>query len=227
MCTFDTNTIYLSWNHTRIIASLTKEKDNIFCFKYLSDKQLQETSTNGLQNYPAFADIHKEYRENVLSVFKRRLVDKSRKDFDEFIGYWHCQQYKNDDFALLGLTGVKLLTDNFEFIAPHNEMPALFYTEIVRFDCENAKVLEFLKEYENVNVSFEQEKNNPIDKKAIRVILNDFHFGYIKSIHCGNIYFALENKFKIESKIDSCNFNGKINNILLEVSINNDNDVIL
>jgi len=224
MCTFNTDKIYLIWrkgagSSRHVIGVLYKDENNTFSFKYFDKEILEKAKKDGFLNYPSFPkdnEIHKD----VLEVFKRRLPNPTRRDYDDFLDYWCAKEFKNDNFALLGLTGAKLQTDNFEFIAPHYEVPAVFYTEIAGLHHINEEALNVLRELEcNNNVNLKTDPDNKFDKNAVKVFYRDQHAGYIKAIHCASISKALKNNLNVKATIKNIIKNGIIKEILLKIEI--------
>ncbi len=227
MCTFKTDKIYLTWKKNfdssrRIIAILEKDDDS-YKFYYLKEN-LDMAIKEGFQYYPAFQDLNEIYTNNVLDIFQRRLLNPARRDYEDFLSYWEANDYKNDIFALLGLTGAKLLTDNFEFIAPHEEIPARFLTNVSRINIADKSVIDEAKTLTNKELqerlSLIQDKNNPHDYKAIKVLFDSKFLGFIKSIHCKNIYDAFEAKCDLSLEVKNVIKNGTIKEILLKICIN-------
>lgn len=224
MCTFNTDKIFLTWKKDyesmRRIIGVLEKKENIYIFKYYEDLELAKQE--GFKNYPAFEDLHQTYTERVLEIFGNRLLSPLRRDYQDFLDYWCANNYRNNTFALLGLTGAKLLTDNFEFIAPHEEIPANFLTNLswikadvnVMDELKRVSILEITN-----NLSFVQEKENKYNKKAIKVLYKNKKFGYIKSIHCDNVYDAIENHHIINTEVKNIIRNGTIKDIVLRINI--------
>ena len=223
MCTFDTDKIYLSWRQSAgkrrfIVGELFKENNN-YIFNYCPEK-LEKAKTEGFDNYPAFPDTNKIYDKDVLNTFTRRLVNPARSDYDKFLKYWCAENYKDNLFAILGLTGAKLQTDNFEFIAPHYEVPAVFRTEIAGLHHTDNALLDELKTveaYENITLIAEPE--NKYDSNAVKVLYSGKDLGYIKVIHSDCVFKALQNNLRVNAIIKKIIKNGFIKEILLEVEI--------
>lgn len=227
MCTFDTDKIYLSWRQSQgkrrfIVGELFKENGNYF-FKYCIEK-LEKAKAEGFDNYPAFPDTNKTYDKDVLPTFTRRLINPARSDYDKFLKYWCAENHKDNLFAVLGLTGAKLQTDNFEFIAPHYEIPATFRTEVAGLHHTYEEILNELKSiqnYEDINLELEAEPKNEHDSNAVKVLYNGNKLGYIKVIHSECVFKALQNNLKAGAKIEKIIKNGFIKEILIEVEILN------
>ncbi len=225
MCTFDTDKIYLSWRQSQgkrrfIVGELYKENDNYF-FKYCSEK-LEIAKAEGFDNYPAFPDTSRIYENDVLNTFSRRLINPARSDYEKFLKYWCAENFKNNNFVILGLTGARLQTDNFEFIAPHYEVPAAFRTELAGLHHTDENLL---LEIKNTNpteygkITLESEPENKYDSNAVKVLYNGKSLGYIKVIHSESVFNSIQKGFKAEAEIKNIIKNGFIKEILLEVRI--------
>ena len=229
MCTFDTHKIYLTWrrsaeNQRYFVGVLSKDADNNYSFQYLDEDNLKEAKNDGFTNYPAFNKLDEVYTKDVLEVFSRRLVPSSRLDYNKFLDYWCAGEYKGNNFAILGLTGAKLMTDNFEFIAPHGEIPAVFYTEVSWISKADPKLVNFIKNssFEDVEnkLTLKSESDNKYDKNAVKVLCDNYELGYIKSIHCDNVSNAIKNNRDIKLKVKNIIKNGSLKEVLLRVEIN-------
>ncbi len=227
MCTLDTDKIYLTWrkdvDRPRHIIGILQRADNNYSFMYSEKNVSVAAQEDDFTYYPAFNEVDKVYTDNVLEVFKRRLLNPQRRDYDDFLNYWGAIGYKDDTFALLGLTGAKLLTDNFEFIAPHNEYPARFNTDVSWLNTKSQYVVDSIRKLSNIEVeekiSLEPEPDNSYDKKAVKVLFEKEILGYIKSIHCENIYDAITEGKIVKPQIANIIKNGTIKEILLRINI--------
>ncbi len=224
MCTFQTNEIYLIWRKAAgegrfIIGKLTKDGDN-FLFQYLPASELEKAKSVGFEYYPAFPDLTKIYDKDVLPTFSRRLVNPARSDYEKFLKYWCAEDYKDNTFALLGLTGAKLQTDTFEFIAPHYEIPASFYTEVAGLHHADENLLNEIKNTENIEtISLRPEPENKYDSNAVKVLYKESKLGYIKIIHSDCIAKAFKDNRNIIVNIRNIIKNGSLKEILLDVKI--------
>ena len=226
MCTINTDVIYLTWRKDvdkvrRVIGVLKRESDN-YTFEYLNDNVQRAIEEDGFSYYQPFLKL-KKYENNVLEFFKRRLLNPQRRDYDDFLNYWGAINYKDDVFSLLGLTGAKLLTDNFEFIAPHNERPARFNTDVSWLNTSSEYVVHSIKSLTNEEVekriTLVREPNNEYDKKAVKVLFENEKLGYIKSIHCDNVFDALTENRDVQVKVANIIKNGTIKEVLLRINI--------
>jgi|GEM_PF-243061 len=228
MCTFNTDKIYLTWRKgagylKHIVGVLYKHENNGFYFRYFDKDSLDKAKQDGFLNYPSFPDYEEIYQD-ALEVFKRRLPNPTRHDYDDFLDYWCAKDYKDDYFALLGLTGAKLQTDNFEVIAPHYEVPAVFYTELAGLHHINEDALLALREW-NINENndlmyLNAEPDNQLDDSAVKVFYKDFHVGYIKIIHNYNISKAINENLNTKTTVKNIIKNGMIKEVLLRIEIN-------
>jgi len=227
MCTFNTDKIYLTWKKStdcvrHIIGVLVEEKGN-FIFSYIQEN-LEEAQKDGFSNYSAFSDTTKIYAENVLETFNRRLLNPTRRDYDTFLSYWCANEYKGNIFALLGLTGAKLITDNFEFIAPHLEFPATFYTNISWLSKAKDETREIVRASElneiNNNLSLQLDLQNTFDRNAVEILYKQERLGFLKSIHCDNVADALRANKNVSVGAKNIIRNGTIKEILLKITIN-------
>lgn len=229
MCTFNTDKIYLTWRKDvfkprHIIGILNKfDRDN-YTFIYSEENVTKAVDEDGFTYYPAFNEIDKTYDTGVLEVFKRRLLNPQRRDYDDFLNYWGAANYKEDTFALLGLTGAKLLTDNFEFIAPHNENPAQFNTDVSWLNTQSEYIIHSIRNLPDEEVerriSLELEPENKYDSKAVKVLFENEKLGYLKSIHCENVFDAIKQNRNVDVKIANIIKNGTIKEVLLRININ-------
>jgi len=223
MCTFQTNEIYLTWrkavvNRRYIIGKLIKDGDS-YQFQYCPDNELEKAKAVGFEYYPAFPDVTKTY-EDVLPTFSRRLINPARSDYDKFLKYWCAENYKDDLFAILGLTGAKLQTDTFEFIAPHYEVPASFYTEVAGLQHTDENLLNEIKNTKNPeNISLKPEPENKYDPYAVKVFYKEAELGYVKIIHSSCIAKAFKDNRNITARIENIIKNGSIKEILLDIKI--------
>lgn len=220
MCTLSTNKIYLCWkkepHSERFPVGVLSKEDGHYTFKYLDIKRAQE---NGFQFYPAFQDTTKTY-PNAIDVFKLRLPSPDRRDYNDFLKYWCAEDFKDDVFSILALTGARLATDNFDFIAPHDEVPAVFYTELAGL-FHHKPNLSKVDLKTNIPVLLEKEPNNKYDNFAVKVLINGIKIGYIQKIHSTSVFNAIEKGLTVHAIISKIIANGEVRNILLKVEIKN------
>lgn len=84
-------------------------------------KDFIEAREHGFECYPAFKEI-KEVHHNALDAFMRRLPPRTRGDFSDYLAGLRLKpDVQISDFALLGYSGAKLLSDGFSIIHPFND----------------------------------------------------------------------------------------------------------
>ena len=229
MCTISTDVIYLTWRkdikkERHIIGKLCRNNGR-YSFSYIQEN-IKYLNENGVfLPYPAFPELNEVYAENVLEIFGRRLLNPQRRDYEDFLTYWGANNYKNDTFALLGLTGAKLLTDNFEFIAPHTEIPASFNTDVSWLNTNSEYVVNEIRRLSNNEVEQKiklvLDTNNEFDKKAVKVMFENEKLGFLKSIHCENVHDAIVSGKTVKTRIANIIKNGTIKEVLLRINIDN------
>ena len=121
-------------------------------------------------------------------------------DTKELLDFWEIDpKYKNNSLYMLAMTQGKMQTDSFEFLASF--MPAngvCFVTDIAGINYRN---FDLGKIKEGTILSFEQEPNNSIDNKAVKVLYKGELIGYIKRGH--NEFFYGENSDRIKLCVKS------------------------
>lgn len=229
MCTISTDVIYLTWRkdlkkERHIIGKLSRNNGR-YSFSYIKENIKNLQASNSFHPYPAFQETDEFYTENVLEIFGGRLLNPQRRDYEDFLTYWGANNYKNDTFALLGLTGAKLLTDNFEFIAPHTEVPASFNTDVSWLNTDNEYVVNEIRRLSNKEIEQKikliLDTNNEFDKKAVKVMFENEKLGFLKSIHCENVHDAIISGRTVNTRIANIIKNGTIKEVLLRINIEN------
>ena len=116
------------------------------------------------------------------------------------------------------------MTDKFEFIAPHNEIPAKFNTDVSWLNTKSENLVNAIRSLSNSEVepfiSLDLDENNLFDTKAVRVLFKNETLGYLKSIHCANVHDAIINNKDVKVKIANIIKNGTIKEVLLRIEIN-------
>lgn len=168
-------------NHLRyIVAELTRHDNNVQ-LRYLKNTQDFETALKfGFKGYPAFSLEKEIHTSGVLEAFKRRLPPRMRGDFGKYLEMFRLPQGAEiSDFALLGYSGAKLPGDEFSIIPSIEEItqPFEFLMDVAGFR-HNAKIpIESIEL--KAHVTFEVERDNPIDSNAIAILLNGNKIGYV------------------------------------------------
>lgn len=161
-----------------IVGELNRTGDKV-SLTYLNDtNDFRKAQGRGFESYPAFKDVNKIHND-VLDAFLRRLPPRTRGDFSSYLESLRLEpDTELSDFALLGYSGAKLLSDGFSIIHPFNN---------VNFSCEllleAAGFRHIQKNHDGIKVndtvSFENEFNDATQEKAIRIIANGKHIGYV------------------------------------------------
>lgn len=86
------------------------------------------------------------------------------------------------------VTGVKYYIENLMKICPKNPDYELKKTEIIKRNITDS-IFEYKLESDNVELI--PEPDNPHDPRAIKVVINGQHIGYIKKGSCGRIHNLL------------------------------------
>lgn len=177
-------------------------------------KGVEEAKKYGFSPYTEFPYLEKKYSENVLEIFRQRLIKSERSDISDFFDFWEIDsKYKDDKYYLLAHTQGLTPADNFEFLADYNPNPSLrFLTDIASLSSQqlpanSIKTGKFL--------SYSLEQNNEYDNKAVRVFKGDLEIGYIKKIHSRVFHKLKERKLKLLVK--AVEQNGIIKSVFMKV----------
>lgn len=116
-----TNKLWLIWKKPKerrifIIGELTYE-NNEYKFKYI-DSELDNAKKNGLDFFPGFNDIKKEYVSNteLFPNIETRLPNTSRPEYSKVLDLYNLDS-NSSKMEILEKTKGRLLTDNFEFVS--------------------------------------------------------------------------------------------------------------
>lgn len=123
--------------------------------------------------------------------------------------------YANDKFYLLGHTQGLSPTDNFEFLADYNPIDGLsFITELASLSKQNLP-----SDVISVGdiLSFELEKDNLYDPKAVKIFKNNRFLGYIKQVHCH--FFHKIEPDRIILSIKAVEKNGIVKRAFIKVNV--------
>jgi len=163
-----------------IVAELNSTKGMVTLNYLVNTKDFLAAQQRGFESYPAFQDINKIY-SNVLDTFIRRLPPRSRGDFPQYLeGIRVKPDAKISDFALLGYSGAKLLSDGFSLIHPFNDVTdkCELLLEIAGF--RHIEANQDTKIEVDMPVSFLIEEVNEFTKEnAIRVMVGGIMRGYV------------------------------------------------
>lgn len=166
-------------HRTRYIVGELKRIGDKVNLTYLTDtSDFRKAQEKGFESYPAFKNVNKTHLD-VLDAFLRRLPPRTRGDFSSYLESLRLKpDTELSDFALLGYSGAKLLSDGFSIIHPFNN---------VNFACdlliEAAGFRHIQKNHDEIKindpVSFKNEFNNATQEEAIRIMTNGKHIGYV------------------------------------------------
>jgi hypothetical protein len=105
-----------------IVAELNRVGEEISLTYLPKTNDFAKAQEHGFEAYPAFQDINKTHH-NVLDAFMRRLPPRTRGDFPQYLeGLRLRMNAQISDFALLGYSGAKLLSDGFSLIHPFDHV---------------------------------------------------------------------------------------------------------
>jgi hypothetical protein len=209
--------IFLTWRagkgSRRIpVGVIKKNATEGIRFNYIKDG-IEEAKKHGFASYESFPDTSKEYTNEVIEIFGKRIVNTERNDLQSFYDFWKIDtRYKNDKYYMLAYTQGMLPTDNFEFLADFKPVRGLsFITEL-----SNLSHLKLPLSTLSIGntLTYILEKNNEQDKNAVKVFKEKTEVGYIKKIHC-NVFSKTTSKFNV--KVHHIEKNGKINRAFLHV----------
>lgn len=116
-----TDKLWLIWKKPKerkifIIGELTYENSE-YKFKYI-DSEMDDARKNGLDFFPGFNDIKKEYVSNtdLFPNIETRLPNTSRLDYLKILNLYDLDS-NSSKMKILEKTKGRLLTDNFEFVS--------------------------------------------------------------------------------------------------------------
>lgn len=212
-------TIYLVWrkgkgSSRKIVGCIKKNATEGVRFEYIESGVI-EAQKEGFTPYIDFPDTSKVYTENVLDIFGQRLIKTERADIKKYLDFWDVDpKYQGDKYYLLAYTQGMLSTDNFEFLASFHPVKDLcFVSEVVGL----SKTLPKPGSLEvGDKLTWALEKDNLVDKYAVRVFKGDQFVGYVKMVHSRVFHHKRGADLKI--KIKSIDQNGSVNRIFVEVS---------
>lgn len=211
--------IYLAWrkgkgSRRKLVGVIKKNATEGVRFYYLSNG-VKEAQKEGFTPYTDFPDTSKVYTDNVLDIFGQRLIKTERPDIQKYLNFWDIDpKYQEDKFYLLAYTQGMLSTDNFEFLADFHPIKEL------RFVSEICGLSHYKVESGTLQVgdrlSYQLEKDNPVDPLAVRVLKGNTVLGYVKMVH-SNV-FHKKTKGPLSVRVKSVDQNGSVNRVFIEIS---------
>jgi len=204
--------IFVSWRQGRgksryLIGELVRIGEN-FQFKYNFD-EVFKARKEGFESYPDFPDIQQTYNHNLPTVFKLRLMSRTRPDREQYLSFWYANNPQFDWFDELGFTQGKLATDNFEFLADFPVVRGLIFLSEAASLSHNKIKNEDIEI--NDRLTFELDTNNEFDSEAVKLFKNNLLVGYVKRGHTK--FFKKVSNDQVEIRVKSVDRNGNANQI--------------
>lgn len=194
-------------HRTRYIVAELDQTETGVTLTYLVDtNDFRSAQEKGFESYPAFQDITRQHH-NVLNTFMRRLPPRSRADFAQYLA---GMRLKPDsvlsDFALLGYSGAKLLSDGFSLIHPFNNVndECELLLEIVGF--RHIAEIDREKVVADAPVTFfVVDKHEVTNEPAIRIMMNDIKLGYVNRALIPTVLEWIKDKRILNARIEKIN----------------------
>lgn len=212
-----TNKLWLIWKEPKerrrfIIGELTYQ-NNEYRFKYI-DPELNNARKNGLDFFPGFNDIEKEYVSNteLFPNIDTRLPNTARPEYLEILNQYNLT-INSSKMEILEKTKGRLLTDNFEFVP-------VFDKNKIEFEIAGTSHSEDIQKHKgnfevNDNLLLERELNNQYDEYAIKIMCKKngkiYHLGYVPRYYSKELSKMLDEKVEYSAKIKNLNFESEIN----------------
>ena len=212
-------TIYLAWrkgkgSRRKIVGVIKKNATSGVHFHYIK-AVVEEAQKEGFTPYIDFPDTSKVYTENVLEIFGQRLIKTERSDIQKYLDFWDIDpKFKDDKYYLLAYTQGLQSNDNFEFLADFHPVKGLCFVSEICGLTHNKIEPGFLSTGDKL--SWELEKNNPKDPKAVKVLKGSKVLGYVKMIHSKVFHDKAKSDLKI--RVKSIDQNGTVNRVFIEIS---------
>ncbi len=211
-----TNKLWLIWKEPKerrrfIIGELTYE-NNEYKFKYI-DPELNNARKSGLDFFPGFDNIEKEYVSNtgLFPNIETRLPNTARPEYLEILNLYDLDT-DSSKMEILEKTKGRLLTDNFEFVP-------VFDKNKIEFEVAGTSHSDDIKNYKDIfevndNLFLERELDNKYDEYAIKVICKKngtlYHLGYVPRYYSKELSRMLDENVKYSAKIKYLNFESKL-----------------
>jgi hypothetical protein len=208
----------LSWrkghgSRRHIVGVLKRNSTEGVRFSYLKEG-VERAMADEFSPYTEFPDIEKEYRENVLEVFGKRIMKSERSDISDFYDFWEVDtRYKDDVFYLLAHTQGLNPADNFEFLAEYNPTKTLrFLTDLAGLSVLKLPVGAMQP---GDKLTYKPEPSNEHDKDAVLVFKGKTPVGYIKKIHCK--VFVKRKGRPLQLSVKAVENNGFVKKVFVQV----------
>jgi hypothetical protein len=189
-----------------VVAELNRTPEGVSLTYLVNTEDFRKAQQRGFEFYPAFQDINKTHY-NVLDTFMRRLPPRTRGDFTQYLeGIRLKPDSSLSDFALLGYSGAKLLSDGFSMIHPFNN---------VNDECELLLEVAGFRHIEQndsskieigARVTFLIEEKNPImQEPAIGIMLANRKLGYVNRGLIQTILAWINNGRIVSAQVEKIN----------------------
>jgi hypothetical protein len=167
-------------HRTRYIVAELNRIDHDVTLTYSPEKADFITAQHHkFKSYPAFQDTSIAHH-NVLDAFMRRLPPRSRGDFPQYLeGLRLKPTVCISDFALLGYSGAKLLSDGFSIIHPFNQVDGACELLIEAAGYRHLHKSEKTTIQIDSPASFTMELYGPAQETAIRIDVDNHCVGYV------------------------------------------------
>jgi len=203
------------------VAELIRNGDDANLVYLQDSTEFKDAISLGFKNYPGFSIEQQKY-ENVLFAFMKRLPPRSRGDFGKYLDALRIRNAEISDFALLGYSGAKLPDDGFTVIHTfENAVPPFEFLLNVQGYRYYAKQLPLDSIKQEQEATFQPEPENKIDPKAIKVIIDGIHVGYVCRGLTDSFHQWFAASYKITASVERINGTTDRPDIYLFVSVKN------
>lgn len=206
-CRMEIEALCLAWRPRnageRLVVGTVTRKDGSFRFRY-DGRDLSRAVDAGFSGYPGLApDPEVEYNGRAMEAFQARLPQPKRPDRARLLGLWGVPPDESDPMVLLGATGGRLVTDAFEFLPSlSSAIGTYFKTPVAGFrHCAGAGLLQTIAAGERIECVPEPE--NEVDARAIRLVWNGGHVGYLRKVVSDSVLRAMESGMRIDCRLAS------------------------
>lgn len=189
-----------------VVAELNLTDTGVNLVYLTQSKDFHKAKEKGFESYPAFPDINKTYF-NVLDTFMRRLPPRSRGDFSQYLeGIRLRGDSQLSNFALLGYSGGKLLSDGFSIIHPFNNVKDAceLLLEIAGFRHINKDDSKEIVADKPVTFSI-IDKHEITREPAIRIMIDKKKLGYVNRALVSTVHEWIKDKRILKAWIEKIN----------------------
>ncbi len=177
-----------------------------------------------LISFPKFGETYES--GDLFPLFQNRVLDPSRKDFEEYIGWLGLNKTNSDPIEILGLTGGERQTDSLEVFTrivkrEDQSFSCRFFLHGLRHVLEAARESAYLLK-PDAALQIAVELNNPTGL-AIQLQTHDHHMiGWSPRYLVPDLIAAINSNTKVSAKVVQVNEYGAplARRILIELSGN-------